>query len=307
MELPIAFYGLLFLYHLTLWLLKSSSPQSKNKYPGGPKPLGIIGNFFTLRRLQTRPDWELMNIARKWGDLCLLWAGRHPVIIVNKPQAIKNLLVDVRPDPVTHLTTCSDNLQRGVTYSSRPEPNNFRSSVWPWRLVIIPAGKTFRFLRKLYHDLLSLERSLEIRKYQDDESIILLSDLLNQPSTFLKDIERYSLSVIFTAVYGLRVGELDHPIVVELFHLWDLMLQRVLSSIHSPDIAKCIQTCSQARCLWTIFPYCRGYHCTFNQVMLMQPIFGNGSFAFTSPSCVICKMQSKEGKPLNASANGSSP
>jgi hypothetical protein len=93
-------------------------------------------------------------------------------------------------------------------------------------LPLIPAGETFRYLRKLYHSLLNPQRAVELRKYQDFESIVLVSDLLNQPEDFFGDVERYSLSVIFSAVYGIRLGKLDHPIMIELFHLWLLMLQR---------------------------------------------------------------------------------
>lgn len=65
-----------------------------------------------------------------------------------------------------------------------------------------------------------------MRKYQDFESLVLVTDLLSQPGDFYSDVDRYSLSVIFSAVYGIRLSKLDHPIMVELFHIWLLMLQR---------------------------------------------------------------------------------
>ena len=91
---------------------------------------------------------------------------------------------------------------------------------------MITGGEQFRYLRKLYNSLLSPQRAVELRNYQDFESLLLLSDLLNQPEEFFGDIERYSLSVIFSAVYGIRLGKLDHPIMIELFQIWLLMLQR---------------------------------------------------------------------------------
>ncbi|KAL8718102.1 MAG: hypothetical protein Q9225_004724 [Loekoesia sp. 1 TL-2023] len=112
-------------------------------------------------------------------------------------------------------------------YSSRPEPNRFRSSIWPWRLPIISAGEKFRYLRKLYQSLLSPQRAVKMKKFQDLESLVLLADLVDQPQGFFEDVDRYSLSVIFSAVYGIRLSKLDHPITAELSELWLLMLQHL--------------------------------------------------------------------------------
>ena len=37
----------------------------------------------------------------------------------------------------------------------------------------------------------------------------------------MKSAERYTMSVIFSAVYGVRLDRLDHPILVELNGLLD--------------------------------------------------------------------------------------
>ena len=55
---------------------------------------------------------------------------------------------------------------------------------------------------------------------------MLVSDLLRQPEKFYGDIDRYSLSVIFSAVYGIRLGRLDHPIMVEFIGIWLSIAQR---------------------------------------------------------------------------------
>ena len=69
------------------------------QYPNGPRPLGLLGNFFTLGRLQSRPDQELMSLAYRFGDICMLWYGRNPVIIVNTPKAARDLLTEVKLPP----------------------------------------------------------------------------------------------------------------------------------------------------------------------------------------------------------------
>ena len=67
----------------------------QGKYPNGPKPLGFLGNFFTLYKLQSNPDRELLSLARRFGDFCMLWYGSNPVVIINTPKAARDLLTEV--------------------------------------------------------------------------------------------------------------------------------------------------------------------------------------------------------------------
>ena len=113
-------------------------------------------------------------------------------------------------------------MQRCAIYSSRPEPNEFRKKLWPWRLVSTPGNNDdFRFLRRLYHNCLSPQKAFLFREYQDFESKVTLQYLLDEPWGFLKSAERYTMSVIFSAVYGVRIDRLDHPILAELTGLLD--------------------------------------------------------------------------------------
>lgn len=86
-------------------------------------------------------------------------------------------------------------------------------------------GDTFTLLRKLYHKLLGPQQSAQFRKYQNHESKVLVGNLLDNPERFLKDTERFSLSVIFSAVYGMRLAQLDNPIMLEFYSVWEIMLQ----------------------------------------------------------------------------------
>ena len=116
-------------------------------------------------------------------------------------------------------------IQRGATYSSRPQQNNFRAQAWPWRLVTTPTGDTFRLLRKIYHNLLGPSQSAKFRKYQDFESTVLVTALMDRPEGFLMDVERFAMSVIFSATYGVRLAKLNHPTMTEFYAVWECMLQ----------------------------------------------------------------------------------
>ena len=97
-----------------------------------------------------------------------------------------------------------------------------------------PSGDTFRLLRKIYHNLLGPQQSATFRKYQDFESKVLLGGLLSQPEGFLMDIERFAMSVIFSACYGVRLAELDHPVMTEFYSVWGVMLE----CTHSQNLEK---------------------------------------------------------------------
>ncbi|KFX91307.1 hypothetical protein V490_05975 [Pseudogymnoascus sp. VKM F-3557] len=194
--LTLAVAGFVAITFIALQISAKSGSTGKNdmQYPNGPSPLPIIGNIFSFAALKQWPDKELLNIARKYGQLCMLWFGSNPVIIISSPKLAKELMD-----------------KRGAIYSSRPEQNLFRATVMPWRLVTTPTGETFRVLRKIYHNLLGPKSAVTFRKYQDFESKVFLTTLLDSPSGFLMDVERFAMSVIFSAVYGVRLAELDHP------------------------------------------------------------------------------------------------
>ena len=88
-----------------------------------------------------------------------------------------------------------------------------------------PAGSDLRFLRKVYHTVLASQQSTSSRSIHERESITLLSQLLNERTGFLEGSERYALSIIFTATYGMRLLSLRHPVVVELYSVWDQLLR----------------------------------------------------------------------------------
>ena len=78
---------------LLLFIIPSFTDRSR--YPNGPRPLGLLGNVLTFITLQSEPDKELTRIRHRWGNICMLWHGSGPVIIINTPKAAKELLNDV--------------------------------------------------------------------------------------------------------------------------------------------------------------------------------------------------------------------
>ena len=115
----------------------------------------------------------------------------------------------------------------GASTASRPAHNDFRYTISPGKLVMTPVGKSFRLLRKAFHTILGPQQSTSFRIYQEQESILLLGALLDHKLRFLESVEKFALSIIFSAVYGIRLATLDHPIVVELYGIWETLLRRM--------------------------------------------------------------------------------
>ncbi|KAF2733120.1 cytochrome P450 [Polyplosphaeria fusca] len=177
-------------------------------YPAGPTPFPLVGNVFSFIRLMKDTEKTLVKLAAMYGETCMLWLGKSPVLVINSPIAAKELLD-----------------KRGMLYSSRPTQNDFRAEAWPYRLVTTPTGDTFRLLRRIYHNLLGPQQSAGFRIYQDFESKVLMNALLERPEGFLMDTERFAMSVIFSASYGVRLAKLDHPIMTEYYAIWESMLK----------------------------------------------------------------------------------
>lgn len=101
--------------------------------------------------------------------------------------------------------------------------NIFVQKVWPSLLPLKGVGEEFRLLRRVYTDILGPKPAQSVKKYQEYESIMMVRDLYHAPEHFLAHTERYATSVIFSAVYGVRISRLDYPVIVEILDIIDTM------------------------------------------------------------------------------------
>ena len=77
---------------IALCVLYSFLSYRKYKYPTGPQTLPLIGNYFSLAKLQANPEKELVRLKNKYGEICMLWFGSSPVIILSSPRIAKELM-----------------------------------------------------------------------------------------------------------------------------------------------------------------------------------------------------------------------
>ncbi|KAI1080918.1 cytochrome P450 [Whalleya microplaca] len=185
----------------------TSKKESRYCYPQGPEPWPILGNLIDLLKIFKNPDGELLKMAKKYRSVVMMWLGSQPVLIINNAKDAKDMLD-----------------HKGSVYSDRPSQNSFRQRAWPWRLLGIGVGPQFRLLRSIYNRLLGPQQSLKFRDYQDYEAAIMLKDLLHAPGEFQAHSERFAISVMFSAIYGVRLARLDHPVMTEFYNIWTEML-----------------------------------------------------------------------------------
>jgi hypothetical protein len=67
----------------------------------------------------------------------------------------------------------------------------------------------------------------------------MMNALLEHPEGFLMDTERFAMSVIFSASYGVRLDVLNHPIMTEYYSIWESMLKCKPSNLSIHRVTRC--------------------------------------------------------------------
>jgi hypothetical protein len=128
-------------------------------------------------------------------------------------------------------------MQNGALTSNRPGNNTFVKHAMPHFIGNAQIGDELRFFRRNYTDLLSLKKSQGVKKYQDYEYTQVLRALCDDPDAFETHLNRGAMSVIFSAVYGVRVSRLDHPLLVDLHAVWQEILKCMCHSVRENSCA----------------------------------------------------------------------
>ncbi|KAJ7689239.1 cytochrome P450 [Mycena olivaceomarginata] len=167
-----------------LALLGSKLRTSRNDLPPGPKGLPLVGN--ALQMPFVTPWVTYRNWAKEYGDVMHVSVFGQPIIFLSSLKATRELLES-----------------RSAIYSDRPKLTLIGELVgYKDSLPLCAYGDAFREQRKLIHELMGpLQRSqwcalLETKTKQ------YLQDLLHEPHSFRKNIQRLVAEIAFDITHG---------------------------------------------------------------------------------------------------------
>jgi cytochrome P450 len=101
--------------------------------------------------------------------------------------------------------------KRSHIYSSRPQMvmlGDSRNATHRDQAVL-PYGDVWRHHRRLTHNVVGSQAVRAHRPIQDTEIKVMLQDLVQQPESFVKAVERYSVSVVSCVGFGRRIEKMD--------------------------------------------------------------------------------------------------
>lgn len=75
-----------------IWQYRRSS-----RYPNGPMPWPLVGNIWTVYKLHTDTERLLADLGKRYGDICMLWIGFWPALVISSAEAAHDILHKVRP------------------------------------------------------------------------------------------------------------------------------------------------------------------------------------------------------------------
>ncbi|TCD64317.1 hypothetical protein EIP91_004264 [Steccherinum ochraceum] len=195
-----------------LWNVGSREPG----LPPGPPTKPLIGNVldFPTRAIYKRfAEW-----ASIYGDIVSLKIGFSSVIIISSPEMVRQLLD-----------------KRSITTANRP-PLHFNELVTDDHNVgFAPFGTRYKNMRRALLTLLSREACIEHLPIKQAEASQLMYDLLKQPEAYFTHVERFSVSTIFSIVFGVRCPRHESPLVQTFFRLEEEWEDRIAPG-HQPPV-----------------------------------------------------------------------
>ena len=129
---------------------QNMSKRSEMKIPPGPRGLPIVGSMLSLRK---DPHHALARISRKYGDVCTVWLGSVPIVVISHPVLLRDafsrvVLADRWIGRITDIITNGEDL------------------------AFAPYGEHWRQLQRFANrELLSYRRVQDIRERYIEESV----------------------------------------------------------------------------------------------------------------------------------------
>ncbi|KAF5348321.1 hypothetical protein D9756_010457 [Leucocoprinus leucothites] len=164
--------------------------------PPGPRPLPLVGNMFQIPQKDEWPIYEAW--AKKYGPITYLTMLGTPMIVLNSLKVVRDLMDE-----------------RSGIYSNRPLMAMKELCDLDWVLTYV-SGEAHRIRRTVVQRYFSGPASVKHRYHQQQESRVLVANLLKRPDDLEDHIKQHTSSSILLGTYGYRVSGADDPIVHEM-------------------------------------------------------------------------------------------
>ncbi|KXN85410.1 O-methylsterigmatocystin oxidoreductase [Leucoagaricus sp. SymC.cos] len=164
--------------------------------PPGPRPLPLFGNMFQIPQKDEWPIYEAW--AKEYGPITYLTMLRTPMIVLSSLKVIRDLMDE-----------------RSGIYSNRPLMAMKKLCDLDWVLTYI-SGEPHQIRRTIVRRYFSGPASVKHRYYQQQESRVLVANLLKRPDDLEDHIKEYTSNAILVGTYGYPVSGADDPIVHEM-------------------------------------------------------------------------------------------
>ncbi|KAJ6480488.1 cytochrome P450 [Mycena vitilis] len=177
--------------------------------PPGPPTLPILGNLHMFPK--NNAHFTFTEWARKFGGIYSLKVGPATIVVLTDAMAARELLD-----------------RRSGTTADRPALHIAEVTTGGMHLVLGRSnGKAWKIQRKAAGTVLTPQATIQHLPIQRAEATQLLYNILQTPESFYTEIQRYTLSVILSVLYGKRAPRFEAPEITRFFTIlreWNSLL-----------------------------------------------------------------------------------
>ena len=177
-------------------------PKGFSPIPG-PTGIPLLGHSFAVP--VQNPQQLFTKWAKQYGEVYQIQLGFQRWVFLNSGAAAKEVI----------------DKQSSKTSSTPPMPTADIVSGYR-RILLMPYGDKWRNLRAVIHSMFTPKASAVFMPSQEFEAKQMLFDMYNSVGSdgeFYQHVRRYTLSVVLTSTYGIRIPVWDCEEVHEIYGL----------------------------------------------------------------------------------------
>ncbi|THU91684.1 cytochrome P450 [Dendrothele bispora CBS 962.96] len=164
------------------------------RYPPGPRGIPVLGNLFQLDNVKS---WHTFTKWKElYGPIIRLNIAGQPMVIINSKKVAEDLFD-----------------RRGSNYIDRHRFIVLEKTTGDSSIAFMGSTERWRRMRRASEHALGAKISSNYYQTQTNESILLAHGIMNQPNTWLSQIERASSSTSLSMIYDLPPLNLNDPTV----------------------------------------------------------------------------------------------